>query len=161
MKKLISMLLFLPLMASCATPGKTELDAEVRHLCAIDGGIKIYETVKLPKEKFDQWGQVNFYRPTQGENALGPDYLFKQDMHWYRKGDPYTSELTMLRASYTIVRRLNGKVLAETVIYGRGGGDLPGPWHPSSFSCPESNVAGPNALLRAVFINSNVKGEQP
>ncbi len=160
MKTLITLLLLLPLTTACASdPGKAELDAKVKRLCAIDGGVKVYETVKLPADKFNQWGQINFYKPTQGENALGPDYVFKRDMHWYVKGDPYTHEATMLRASYKIVRRFDGKILAETVIYGRGGGDLPGPWYPSSFSCPEINVAGPNALLRAVFIDSNMKGE--
>ena len=48
-------------------------DAEVRRLCAIDGGVKVYETVKLPADKFNQWGQVNFYKPDQGESALGSE----------------------------------------------------------------------------------------
>jgi hypothetical protein len=40
-------------------------------MCAKDGGIRVYEMVKLPPEKFNEWGQVNFYRPTQKEQALG------------------------------------------------------------------------------------------
>jgi hypothetical protein len=136
---------------------KMFLDYKVKRLCAKDGGVKVYETVKLPPEKFNQWGQVNFYRPDQGENALGSDYVFKQETHLYRKGKDYSFEATMGRWYYAVIRRSDKKVLAETVIYGRGGGDLPGPWHPSSFSCPENNQAGPNALLYAVFVNSIVK----
>jgi len=35
----------------------------------------VYETVELPAEMFNRWGQINFFQPTQGENALGPEYL--------------------------------------------------------------------------------------
>lgn len=55
-------------------------DIQVSSLCAKDGGVKVYETVKLPAERFDQWGQINFYRPTQNENALGPEYEFKYEI---------------------------------------------------------------------------------
>jgi hypothetical protein len=147
MKKLISMLLFLPLMASCATPGKAELDAEVRRLCAIDGGIKVYETVRLPAEKFNQWEQPNFYQPTQGENTLGAEYIFKEEQHYYRRGNP-----EMSRHHYQVFRRLDGKLLGETVFYGRGGGDMPGPWHESSFVCPDYKDADSMALLMKVFV---------
>ena len=75
-------LVSLPLLltAGCATPTQLSLDAEVRRLCAIDGGIRVYEQVKLPAERFNQWGQINFYRPDQGENALGAGYLFKSNV---------------------------------------------------------------------------------
>lgn len=125
---------------------KWRLDEEVRQLCAKDGGVKVYETVKLQSERFNQWGQINLYDPTQGENALGPDYLFKHEIHYYRRGNP-----EMSREHYQVVRRSDGKLLGETILYGRGGGDMPGPWHDTSFSCPEPLVAGPNALLKNIF----------
>jgi hypothetical protein len=34
-----------------------QADKLVDELCAKDGGIKVYETVTLPKERFNQWGQ--------------------------------------------------------------------------------------------------------
>lgn len=34
----------LPLLSACATPSQIIADAEVRRLCEIDGGIKVYET---------------------------------------------------------------------------------------------------------------------
>ncbi len=129
---------------------KTKLDAEVRRLCAQDGGIKIYETVKTSPEKFDKWGMIIFYKPTRGEDALGPEYLFKRDIHYYRQGNP-----EMSRARYQVIRRSDGKILGETVLYGRGGGDMPGPWHDSSFSCPTPSEAGPNVLLKMIFVVSN------
>jgi len=129
---------------------KARLDQQVKELCAKDGGVKVYETVKLPADKFNQWGQVNFYHPTQGENALGSEYVFRADIHYFKKEPP-----TFIRHHYQVIRRSDGKVLGETVSYGRGGGDLPGPWHPSSYTCPEVSLAGPNALLKAVFVLMN------
>ncbi len=129
MKTLISMLLFLPLVASCATPGKAELDAEVRRLCAIDGGIKVYETVKLPPKKFDKYGNVTI--PAQDSAKPEDEYYSESETYYYRQGNP-----EMSRRQYRIVRRSDGKVLGELVFYGRGGGDMPGPWHDSSFTCP-------------------------
>jgi hypothetical protein len=147
MKKLISMLLFLPLMASCAMLRKAELDAEVRRLCAIDGGIKVYETVRLPPDKFNQWGQINFYQPTQGENTLGAEYIFKEEQHYYRRGNP-----EMSRSHYQVIRRSDNKLLGELIHYGRGGGDMPGPWHDSSFSCPDPAEGALNTLLKSIFV---------
>jgi len=146
MKTLLPLLLLLPLATACASsPSKAELDAEVKRLCAIDGGVKVYEMVKLPTDKFNQWGMVNFWRPTQGENALGPEYLYKSEDHYYREGNP-----ELFRMHTQVVRRLDGKLLGESVFYKRGGGNMPGPWHGSSFMCPDLSVA--NDVLRQVFI---------
>jgi hypothetical protein len=65
-----SVILFL--LTACASgSSKRELDAEVDRLCAIDGGIRVYETVTLPPDKFNERGEITFYKPTQKENALG------------------------------------------------------------------------------------------
>ncbi len=125
-------------------------DWQVRELCAKDGGVKVYETVRLPADKFNQWGQPNFYRPTEGKNALGAEYAFQMNDHYYRQERP-----TLIRHHDQVVRLSDGKLLGETVSYGRGGGGLPGPWFPSSYTCPDSRVAGPNALLKSVFVQSN------
>jgi len=127
-------------------------DRQVRELCAKDGGIKVYETVNLPAENFDQWGMVKSYRPTQGANALGPEYAFKEDSYTYRKGNPQMS-----RTHYQIFRRSDGKLLGETVLYGRGGGDvpIPLPMHPTSFHCPDPNEAGDVTLLKKIFVMSS------
>lgn len=137
------------LVASLVLAGceKARLDQQVKELCAKDGGVKVYETVKLPEENFNQWGQVNFYKPTQGENALGPEYIFKEARHYYRSGNP-----EMSRSHYQVYRRFDGKLLGEAVLYGRGGGDMPGPWHESSFMCPDPKIAGDVALLMQIFV---------
>ena len=129
------------LLAGCE---QGRLDKQVRELCAKDGGIKVYETVKLPPDKFDKWGMVNFYRPTQGENALGPDYQFKEERSYFRRGNP-----EMWSIHTQIVRRSDGRLLSEAKIYIRRGGDLPGPWHDSSFSCPEPRDV---SLIEKTFV---------
>ncbi|MDP2810698.1 MAG: hypothetical protein Q8O34_11170 [Rhodocyclaceae bacterium] len=119
-------------------------DAKVRELCAKDGGVRVYETVKLPAERFEKGGMVNFWQPTDGENALGPEYVFKREMTYYRRGNP-----ELFRMHTQVLRRSDGKLLGESAFYTRGGGDMPGPWHGSSFMCPELSVA--NDVLRQVF----------
>jgi hypothetical protein len=124
---------------------KDRLDAQVKELCAKDGGVKVYETVKLPANRFDQWGMIRNYQPTQGENALGSEYLFKSETTYYRKGSP-----EMWRDHYRVYRRQDGKLLGEAVSYSRRGGDAPGPWHESSYGCPEK--AGDASLVMKLFV---------
>ena len=149
MKTIISLLFLLQLATACASnPSKTELDAEVKRLCAMDGGVKVYETVKLPPDKFNKWGQPNFYRPDQGENALGSEYVFKRETVYYKQGNP-----EMWRTHYKLVRRTDKKLLGESVGYSRRGGDAPGPWHESSFGCPDNR--GDIPFLMKIFVQQN------
>lgn len=123
-------------------------DARVRELCAQDGGIRVYETVELPAEKFNKWGQINFERPKLGENSLGPEYLVKEETRLLR---PENKNPAILRHHYRILRRSDGKLLGERIAYARRGGDLRGFWNPSSFSCPDKRERG---LLDVLFIKS-------
>lgn len=125
---------------------KWQLDAQVRELCARDGGMKIYETVALPPDQFDKWGMVKFYRPTAGEDALGPEYVYRSETTHLRRGNP-----EMWRSQVSVIRRRDGKVLGEIVRYSRRGGDVPGPWADSYFSCPPVDPSQPD-LLRKVFV---------
>ena len=46
----------------------------------------------------------------------------------------------MVRQNTMIVRKADDKVLGEVVIYGRRGGDIPGPSEPSHYKCPKGPV---------------------
>lgn len=148
MRAIAAMLMLLPLATACASgPGKSELDAEVKRLCAIDGGVKVYETVALPAEKFNQRREINFYRPAQGENALGPEYLYKREIRYLLEGE--YEKPAMWKTHEQVFRKADGRLLGESVSYARRGGDLPGPWHPSSYICPELKDLN---LLEQVFV---------
>ena len=115
-------------------------DAEVNRLCAIDGGIKVYKTVKVSPSKFNAQGYLNFY---QGENALNSEYIYKSEETYYRYGEP-----ELYRRHSQLIRRSDKKLLGESVHYIRRGGDFPGPMFPSSFRCPSEPVG----LMVQVFI---------
>jgi len=120
-------ILFTPALISNGV--KAYYDRQVQELCAKDGGVRVYETVKLPAVRFDKWGNVGIHE--KGYAKPTDEYYYESDIHYYRQGNP-----TLLRSRSWIVRRSDGKVLGEAISYGRGGGDLPGPWHGSSFHCP-------------------------
>jgi len=156
MKKIISVLLISTTVYAMFFSEKARLDREVDRLCTIDGGIKVYETVTLPADKFNERGEINFYKPTQRENALGPEYIFKWDIHYYKKSDPSRQDIhesSMKRDHIQIIRKSDMKLLGEFVLYRRAGGDLPGPWHPSSYRCPglEENEI---ILIKQIFKDS-------
>lgn len=142
MKMTYGILVVFLLLSGCE---KYVLDRKVKELCVKDGGTKVYQTVKLAREKFNEWGQPNFYQPIQAENALGPDYIFKSTIHYYKKGNPQ-----MARYHIQVIRRSDGVVLGESISYGRGGGDLPGPWYESSYHCPDEY--GDIPLLTKIFV---------
>jgi hypothetical protein len=84
MKNLISILLLLPLVACSSTPSKSELDAEVKRLCAIDGGVKVYETVKLTPEQYnkllDKFGRL--WIPRKKDANARDDFYSEEETHY-------------------------------------------------------------------------------
>jgi len=132
-----------PLVANCLltalcgcfgyVPGeKAYWDAKVKELCEGDGGMKIFETVYLSKEKYalliNRSGKLD--PPRDGPDAGGVPIV-------------HTVESTIIHDTYPIVRRTelavirtsDRKTLGTSVTYSRTGGDLLGS-HPSVFLCP-------------------------
>ncbi len=122
---------------------KDRLDEEVRSLCAKDGGIKVYEAVKMPATMFDEFGVVVVPDTTE-KRPLGSRYILEEDTKYYRQGNP-----SLRREHAKIIRSSDGKVLGEFTSYHRVGGDLPGPWHASTFVCPPN--IGTATLKQSVF----------
>ena len=52
----------------------------------------------------------------------------------------------MYRDLTKIIRKYDEKLLGEWVSYHRGGGEFPGPWIPTSFSCPAIKNTSPLGL---------------
>ena len=146
MKKLPLIFIFAGLsLLSLTGCEKHRLDAEVRELCAMDGGIKVYETAELPESEFNQFGQVSFYQASTGSILLAEYELIKNE-RIYRSGNP-----RMWRTSFAIKRKSDGKIIGESVGYTRFGDGFEGPFHPTSFSCPEQ--FGETSLLKLIFVN--------
>lgn len=133
-----------------AAGAKWLADRKVRALCAKDGGVRVYETVRLPPQRFNQWGQPNFPIPITPFSDLGKgdQYFLNWKPTSIKSGNP-----SINRNHFELVRRSDQKILAESVSYSRGGGDLPGPWASSSYTCPDKRSAVP--LTQQVFVNSN------
>ncbi|MCU7920930.1 MAG: hypothetical protein KZQ95_21620 [Candidatus Thiodiazotropha sp. (ex Epidulcina cf. delphinae)] len=123
---------------------KMYYDAQIRAMCAKDGGLKIYETVELPAERFDKYGNIGIN--SEEKAKLTDEYYYKTERNILKKDDP-----TLIKYTTQVFRRRDGKVLGELIRYGRGGGDLPGFWHPSTYNCP-SFSRGENNLETSIFI---------
>ena len=130
MKKIILFLFVLLIGHAIFFSEKARLDREVERLCAIDGGIKVYETVKLPAERFDQYDQIRI--PYKEIAKPEDEYYFESSQLFLIKGNP-----EMWQNHYKVYRTSGNKLLGESISYSRRGGDMPGPWHESSFGCPE------------------------
>lgn len=122
---------------------KDLLDEQVRKLCAMDGGIKVYEKVILPAQQFNEYGEILV--PLRVNAKPWDEYLFDWETLYFKKGNP-----AMWRSHFKLIRRKDGKLLGESVAYSRRGGDFPGPWHDSSFGCPDGSDI--KDLNRSVFI---------
>ena len=127
-----SALLLASLLACAACSSEADrLDAEAQRLCAIDGGVKVYETVVLPPDKFNELGQAlvplgtddrgwGYYVKSEGKRLSGQD------------GTPQ-----LRRNVESVVRVSDGKTLATSVSYMTGGGELlSGPIHYPPKRCP-------------------------
>jgi hypothetical protein len=111
---------------------KSTLDREVDRLCAIDGGVRIFETVRLPKANFGPDGEV--FPQHKGKlpdsGRYGESYRGSLVVEIIQDGRP---GIARIRARIT--RNLDEKVLGEIIHYKRSGGDFPEPWEPSSHTC--------------------------
>lgn len=94
------------------------LDKEVDRLCAVDGRIVVYETIKLPADKFTDGGRslVPF-----GKDEIGFGYYYKSTTTALA-GPGQAPGARLLRMHYQVLRSNDSKVMAEAIIYTRGGG---------------------------------------
>jgi hypothetical protein len=142
-----AVVILLALSTAGCERAKTRLDREVDRLCAIDGGVHIYETVKLPKENFGPDGEVfPHFKGLPPENGrYGELYYETLEQTTLVGGDP-----SLTKSTIRFIRRSDGKVLAKEINYARGGGDLPGPWNATAHQCKQ--VLEPKHSLVSVFL---------
>lgn len=130
-------------------------DQQVREFCAKDGGVKVYETVTLPKERFNQWGQM-LIPDIKNYTHLNDEYYSESETQFYEEnGNPKwvkshkDRSLELMRLPFKVYRKLDNKLLGESVSYMRRGGGLPGPWAESSYKCPTNE--GDTDLNKQIF----------
>ena len=116
------------------TSEKDRLDAEARRLCAIDGGIKVFETVTLPAEKFHPNGVPRI--SDKDDKGFGYFETASQKNLKTNFDKP-----TLIRHEYQVVRTRDQKVIAISVVYRRRGGSWwDGMMEGDGFTCPEDKV---------------------
>lgn len=145
LKQPIALLLLAILLSGCARE-KDLLDEQVRKLCAVDGGIKVHEKISLAAGRFDEFGEIRV--PPKELSKSSDEFFYEWDMIHYKSGNP-----EMWRSYFRLLRRSDNKLLGEAIVYTRRGGDMPGPWHDSSYSCPERSDI--KYLKLAVFVKDS------
>ncbi len=130
-------------------------DAQVRHLCANEGGVTVFETVDLSSPEYSE--------VPRAVNGVP----FISDKRYMNPGDPFyrtsesTSEkkwggVTIMRFVESIVRTSDNKMLGTRISYNRGGGDfidISGAG--TIFSC--NSITSPFELSTQIF---NLQGEE-
>lgn len=145
-------LFYLVVMSGCE---KYELDRRMAELCEKDGGLKLYETVKLPTSMFDEDGYpFPGWRQRSNPNRLNSEYQLIEEKGVLKDGNSMEGEGRLLRIKWTITRKSDGKLFGEAVQYIRIGGDLIAFPHSTSKVCPlQINFTN---VIRAVFIKDDV-----
>ena len=116
-------------------------------MCAVDGGVKVYEVLELPATKFDRSGVINMKIAANGDFIVGDDYLLTHEIKLIRRANP-----KIWRDQFHVYSLESTKMIGESKTYSRSGGGLIGPWHPSSYGCARDY--GNSELLRRLFMDS-------
>ena len=112
---------------------KWQADKLVDELCAKDGGIRVYETVKLLPERFNEFGEILV--PLKKDAKSTDEFFFTSETQWIIPEGAQVRDLDLRRYNDRLFRARDGKLLAEGIGYSRRGGDAAGPWHPSHHEC--------------------------
>jgi len=125
---------------------KAYWDAQVRGMCAKDGGVRIFEEMLISREQAGHLPHVDGVIAVTKESISDPAApAFSKILETVVKdGEP-----SIFRYEQAIVRRSDQATVAKAVIYVRTGGDMPSPAFPSSFYCPPLKKM--NADISTIF----------
>lgn len=130
---------------------KAYWDAQVREMCAKDGGVTIFERVRVSKADIDRRvlpiaGGMLSVAIKELAHPEAPVYGLERITRLHEAGNLRVSRIEVL-----VIRRTDQAVVAKEVSYGRFGGDLPtGLAHDSSYGCPDLKANA--ASLAKLFI---------
>jgi hypothetical protein len=151
----------IPLLTSCAGwfPGRQAYwDAQIKQMCAKDGGLTVYERVPISRAEVSR-----HVLPTTADGRLG--FTIKDLAH--PDAPVYSVEsVTILRdwgpsvsrTEAVIIRRADQVVVGKWVRYSRSGGDMPtGFSEGTSFICPDLQQVTSDVHNRLFLIEGNSK----
>lgn len=122
-------------LAGCMgyVPGRQSYwDAKVKEMCEKDGGVTVYERVKISRQDSRLLWGAGQPLPTESTRKDLP-YFWESIETTIRDSYPKVG-----RAETLVKRRSDGKVLGKSVQYWRTGGDFPtGFSEATSFICPQ------------------------
>ena len=114
-------------------------DFRVTHMCKKDGGLHLFESIAISHEEFLAWGGKDGVRgvpiPSEENMRFDIPIFERSETKTISPRRPY-----VWRSVSTYVRRSDGKVLAQHILYARRGGDFPSPAHESYFFCPSDGL---------------------
>jgi hypothetical protein len=157
MNRRVILIAILPLLTLSGCE-KYELDRQMKSLCQADGGVKVYERVRLAPQMFDQSGDVKATLVQKNGKSfmlIASEYMETEDTTVLKDGDPIKGEGWLGRVHLKISRIADGSILAEGVQYRRAGGDGFYIGHHTQSTCPNS----PMELHKAVFSLQSVGGK--
>lgn len=123
------------------------------HLCATEAGVKVYQTVELPSEYWDELGKPKFYDEKNGNFHLteyGTDF----------KTEKYPSIFPIEIFRFWYFEKQNGKILGEIIHFHYLGG-----WITSRFgsspvggaSCNRSVLQETKGIIHLIFHPASVQ----
>ncbi len=123
------------------------------HLCVTEAGVKVYQTVELPAEYWDERGIAKFYRDF--DSLLGKTYSAK-----YTPGS-YSLFFHIDNAGYVYSNTQTGQVLGEAIDFRHWGGWIRrnfNPGGPSATRCIDYSDPS-NRLIDRIFIPEHSKSK--
>ena len=156
---LLSMSPLVAALSACMgyTPGRLEYwDEVIREHCKKDGGVTIYDRIRVSKAEIDRHvltiTEGRYLGVTLKELAHpdSPAYAERR-ITYLREANPQVG-----RVEWIVIRRSDQAVVARWVSYGRFGGDAPGPSHESHFTCPDPQALRSD-LQRLFIVEGNDK----
>jgi hypothetical protein len=149
---------FTAALAGCMgyVPGQQSYwDAQVREMCAKDGGVHIIERVRITEN------EMGFLSKDAGKLIILAKELAHPKSPVYavrEKGKIFASEgnSSIGRTEWSVIRRSDQKVVANLIRYSRTGGDFPEFVHQSTFFCPSAEKIT-NDLQKIFLIEGDSK----
>jgi hypothetical protein len=116
------------------------------YLCATEAGVKVYQTVELPAEYWDEHGKATFIDEKAGGFLLGKEYPPE-----YKTG-AYSTFFHIDNAGYKRVDKQSGRVFGEVTDFRYWGGWMRRNLSPSNTATRcEGGIERSNSLIKQIF----------